>query len=251
MPRYATTILILTLLLAPLLVTSQFESLGAARKEKKAAATPAPTEAPPAPAPVAAKKPAATPAPTKAAPAPPPAEPEEDAADKTLPEDTVQAKGKPVSDVTYTVAAKRGAFEPRTRTLTLEGVPAYLAATKVGDDGILAVRRHKTATAMGKDFKALWGGENKNAQAGIFASVGNRDDVTMIVTLSNPSYNANTGSLTFTATQVAPVEGAATRGGVAEQMIQDTAKTGSWLRAVSRVNMADTVLVIDGRSASS
>ena len=250
MPRHATTILTLTLSLAPLLVTSQFESLGAARKEKKAAATPAPTEAP-APAPVAAKKPAATPAPTKAAPAPPPSEPEEDATDKTLPEDTVQAKGKPVSDVSYTIAAKRGAFEPRTRTLTLEGVPAYLAATKVGDDGIRAVRRHKTATAMGKDFKALWGGDDKSAQAGVFASVGNRDDVTMIVTLSNPSYNSNTGVLTFTATQVAPIEGAATRGGVAEQMIQETSKTGSWLRAVSRVNLADPVLVIDGRSVSS
>lgn len=246
-----TTLLAFTLLAITLLADAQFESLGAARKEKKAAAaaakeTPAPT---PAPAPPAEKKAAATPAPTKAA--PPPPEPEDDPADKVIPEDTAKATGKPKSDVTYTIAAKRGAFEPRTKTLTLEGVPTYVGATKISDDGTRAVRRHKTATIMGKDFRALWGGDDKTSQAGIFASVGNRDDISLIVNLSEPRYNQNSGTLTFTATQVAPIEGAATQGGVAEQLIQETAKSGSWLRAVSRVNMADPVLVIDGQSASS
>jgi hypothetical protein len=130
-------------------------------------------------------------------------------------------------------------------------VPTYVGATKISDDGTRAVRRHKTATIMGKDFRALWGGDDKTSQAGIFASVGNRDDISLIVNLSEPRYNQNSGTLTFTATQVAPIEGAATQGGVAEQLIQETAKSGSWLRAVSRVNMADPVLVIDGQSASS
>lgn len=240
-----TAIIAITLLL-PLLATAQFESLGAARREKKAAAAAAKE----APAPAPAKQPAATPAPTKAA--PPPPEPEDDPADKTIPDDVAKASGKPNSDVTYVIEAKRGAFEPRARTLTLEGVPTFVAATKIdGSDATRAVRRHKTATVMGKDFRALWGGGDGTAQAGVFASVGNRDDVTMIVNLSDPRWNGNAGTLTFTATQVAPIEGAATQGGVAEQLIQETAKTGSWLRAVSRVNMADPVLVIDGRSASS
>lgn len=120
----------------------------------------------------------------------------------------------------------------------------------MGDDALRAVRRHKTATVMGKDFRALWTG-GEPVQGGLLASVGNRDDVTMIVSLSNPAYNANSGTLTFTATQVPPADGAATSGGVAEQMIQEIAKSGSWLRAVSRVAMADPVLVIDGKSASS
>jgi hypothetical protein len=251
--RAATLALALTLLLAPLLASAQFESLGAARREKKAAAkdapAPAPAAEPPTPEPKA--KPAAPAAAKKPAPTPPPPAEEEAPSDedKALPTATVNADGKPRTDVSYVVAAKRGTYEPRTRTLTLEGVPPVVAATKVGDDGLRAVRRHKTGTVFGKDFKALWGGADAKVQGGLFASVGNRDDVTMIVSLSSPSYNANSGTLTFTATQVPPADGAATAGGVAEQMIQEIAKTGSWLRAVSRVSMADPVLVIDGRSA--
>jgi hypothetical protein len=149
--------------------------------------------------------------------------------------------------VSYIITGKRGAYEPRSKQFAIDGVNAVVAATKIDDRGMRTVRRQKTRETFAKTFAPLWG-DGGAPQAAVFASVGNRDDVTLILKLSNPSFNANSGTLTFTAEQVPPADGAAASGGAAEQLVQEVAKSGSWLRAVSRVNMVDPVVVIDGRS---